>query len=201
MLCGHPPADADTPADHYPTQLVSVPFSDGGNVPFALALGAVVQQTIDAWFDQNYVSEAQRQGFEGDRPNCLQAGAGYRARPLNGVWATAPFLHNGSVLTLMDLLSPVKERPKLVQLGNPRFDARNIGILQDPKLKMAPGMTYAGNGLFILDTRIPGNHNSGHEFSDAYIQSNDYMNQPKGVIGPALSKAERLAIIEYLKTL
>lgn len=198
-VCGHPPQDPEAKPN---SQLVTVPFSDGGNVPFALALGAVVQQTIDAWFDQNYVlSEEQRVAFEGDRPNCLQAGAGYRARPLNGVWATAPFLHNSSVPTLMDLLSPVKERPALVQLGNTRFDVENIGILQDPKLKMKSGMTYADNGLFILDTTIPGNHNSGHEFSAAYIPGNHYDEQPKGVIGPALSKDERLAIIEYLKTL
>ena len=198
-LCGHPPED---PGAKPNWDLVTVPFSDGGNVPFALALGAIVQQTIDAWLDQNYIlSEEQRLKFESDRPNCLQAGAGYRARPLNGVWATAPFLHNGSVPTLMDLLLPVKERPTLVQLGGTRFDVDKVGIKQDPELRMEQGSTYADNGLFILDTSLPGNLNTGHEFSDAWIEGNHYSNQPRGVIGPALSEQERLAIIEYLKTL
>lgn len=197
-LCGHPPADPGAAPSY---KLVTVPFSDGGKVPFALALGAAVQQTINTWFAQNYLSDEQQEMYRGDRPNCLQAGAGYRARPLNGVWATAPFLHNGSVPTIMDLLSPVAERPTLVQLGNTQFDAQNIGILQDTDLDMEAGVAYADNGLFILDTAIPGNHNSGHEFSDAYDPSKGWDQQPKGVIGPALSRDERLAIMEYLKTL
>lgn len=197
-VCGHPPED---PGAEPVPDLVTVPFSDGANVPFALALGAIVQQTIDAWFDQNYISEEQRIMFETDRPNCLQADAGYRARPLNGVWATAPFLHNGSVPTLMDLLSPVSERPKLVQLGSTLFDAEKVGILQDPSLKMKKGEAYAKNGLFVLDTSIPGNLNTGHEFSSAWIDGKHWSKQPKGVIGPALDEEERRDIIEYLKTL
>ena len=199
MVCGHPPADAD--ANYASKSLVTVPFSDGGNVLFALALGATVQQTVDAWFEQNYVSASKQQGYTGDRPNCLQAGAGYRARPLNGVWATGPYLHNGSVPTLMDLLSPVKDRPKLVQLGGTQFDPVNVGVSQNPKLNMKAGVTYARNGLFILDTSLSGNHNTGHEFSSAYNPKKKYDEQAQGVIGPELSVDERKAIIEYLKTL
>lgn len=178
-------------------QLVTVPFNDSGNTLFGLALGAAVQRTIDAWYGQNYISPELQVDYQGDRPNCLQVGAGYKARPLNGIWATAPYLHNGSVPSLMDLLKPVAERPKLVQLGSPLFDAENVGVFQDAKLKMQAGEDYAKNGLFILDTSEPANHNTGHEFSKAY----DPKNPKEGVIGPELKPEERKALVEYLKTL
>lgn len=181
-------------------ELVSVRFKDGGNELFALALGATMQQTIAAWFDANFFSKEQREAFWGERPNCLQAEQGYRARPLNGVWATGPFLHNGSVPTLMALLSPPEERPSKVQLGETRFDIENVGILQDEDLDMDDG-NYADNGLFILDTSIPGNSNRGHEFSDRWDPSKHWSDQPLGVIGPKFDMQQRRAIIEYLKTL
>jgi hypothetical protein len=199
-LCTHPP-QAPGYAGYYPKELVTVPFSDGSNVLFALALGATVEQTIQAWYRDNYISPEQQELYWGDRPNCLQAGAGYRARPLNGVWATPPFLHNGSVPSLMALLSPYDERPKLVQLGSTRFDSENVGVWQDADMKVEAGKNYAENGIFILDTSLPGNSNRGHEFSDRYIQGASYGEQPGGVIGPELSVSERKALIEYLKTL
>ena len=55
-------------------RLVNVSVSDGPNISFALALGAVVQQTNNEWFDQNYIGKKQRHYYEGERPNCLQAG-------------------------------------------------------------------------------------------------------------------------------
>ena len=182
-------------------RLVSVPISDGPNISFALALGAVVQQTNEVWFQQNYVNDNLRKHFEGDRPNCLRAGAGYKARPLNGIWATAPFLHNGSVPTLMDMLIPAAERPRLVKLGTPTFDPVKVGIPQDGDFNTRPGKRYTREGYFILDTTVPGNSNAGHEFSDAYDAGKGFAEQPKGVIGPALSQTEREALVEFLKTL
>ncbi len=183
------------------SQLVTVPLRDGSNISFALALGATVQQTIDAWYQQNYISPELQKDYQGDRPNCLQAGKGYRARPLNGIWATAPFLHNSSVPTLMDMLVPVEQRPKYVQLGSTVFDMKNVGIHQDSDLDFTPGELYSDDGLFILDTTQPGNSNKGHEFSDAYNPEKPYWQQPKGVIGPAFNQEEREAIVEFLKTL
>jgi len=182
-------------------RLVNIPVSDGPNISFALALGAVVQQTNDEWFDQRYITAKQRDYYEGERPNCLQAGAGYKARPLNGIWATAPFLHNGSVVSLMDLLKPGEERPTTIQLGNIEFDAVNVGIQQEPKLRTRSGTRYAASGIFILDTSVPGNSNRGHEFSRLWDASKGYDEQVKGVIGPELSQDERRALIEFLKTL
>ena len=48
--------------------------------------------------------------------------AAYKPRPLAGMWATAPFLHNGSVPTIYDLLSPVADRPKTFRVGSREFD-------------------------------------------------------------------------------
>jgi hypothetical protein len=66
---------------------------------------------------------------------------------------------------------------------------------------MKPGRNYADNGLFILDTSLPGNSNRGHEFSDRYDPKKHWSEQSTGVIGPQLSADQRKAIIEYLKTL
>jgi len=180
-------------------KLVNVTVRDGPNVNFALALGAVVQQANEVWFKQNFITEEEQSNFEGGRPNCLQAGRGYKARPLNGVWATAPFLHNGSVPTLMDLLGPPEERPEFVQLGSTEFDLQRIGIKQNPKLT-SDGEPYS-DGLFFLDTSLPGNSNRGHEFSNEYNPDLHYLEQKQGVIGPAIAPEQRQAIIEFLKSL
>lgn len=170
--------------------LETVRIKDSAMLSYAKALGAVVQMSIDEWFRGSPATPGERIALEGDRPNCLQAGGGYKARPLDGVWATAPFLHNGSVPTLYDLLSPVAERPKAFLLGDPRFDPVRVGLATravEPR-----GQTYDDQGYFILDTSTPGNRNTGHEFSNS---------KGSGVIGPALSPDERNAIIEFLKTI
>ncbi|MEX0302839.1 MAG: di-heme-cytochrome C peroxidase [Leisingera sp.] len=173
-------------------QLVQVHVQDGPMVSFALALGAIVQQVNSAWFEASFIPRDLRTYFEGERPNCLQAGAGYKARPLNGVWATAPFLHNGSVPTLDALLRPAAERPRYVQLGDPAFDPVKVGLAQ-PVLQGEQPLYK--DGYFILDTAKDGNRNTGHSFEG---RAGEYGN---GVVGRALSDQERAALIEYLKTL
>jgi mono/diheme cytochrome c family protein len=96
-----------------------------------------------------------------------------KAGPLAGIWATGPFLHNGSVPTVYELLSPVNERPSVFWTGGRELDRSWLGF----KSGDAPGR-------FRFDTSKSGNGNGGHVYP------------PKG-----LSEAERLAIIEYLKTL
>jgi hypothetical protein len=149
---------------------------------FATALGTVVEKTVDKWYDNKGIPEAERQKMNGYRPNCLQAKMVYKARPLDGIWATAPFLHNGSVPNLWALLSPVDERPTEFCLGSRQFDPKNVGY-----------ETTCEEGTFKLDTTIPGNLNTGHEFKDG----------PKGngVIGRSLKPEERWALIEFLKSL
>ncbi|WP_207797070.1 di-heme-cytochrome C peroxidase [Shimia abyssi] len=173
--------------------LEQVRVNDGPMLNFAKALAALVQNTNNAWFEANGIAEADRAPYQGNRPNCLQADAGYKARPLNGVWATAPFLHNGSVPTLDDLLRPVDERPAFVQLGSLEIDPIKVGVKQ-PDLGADSYPPYQ-DGLFILDTSLPGNLNSGHGFG---VQKNG---DKTGVIGPAFTDEERAAIIEFLKSI
>ncbi|HVT92997.1 MAG TPA: di-heme-cytochrome C peroxidase [Bryobacteraceae bacterium] len=70
----------------------------------------------------------------------------YKARPLNGIWATAPYLHNGSVPNLWELLSA--NRSQSFRLGDRTFDPKHVG--------------YVSSGSFEFDTTVPGNSNSGH---------------------------------------
>lgn len=95
----------------------------------------------------------------------------YKARPLNGCWASAPYLHNGSVPTLYDLLLPVAERPARFAVGRWAYDPVRVGYVSEGELP------------WVLDTSVTGNHNTGHEY------------------GTTLPDADRWALVEYLKTL
>ncbi|QAY88291.1 di-heme-cytochrome C peroxidase [Pseudomonas arsenicoxydans] len=106
----------------------------------------------------------------------------YKARPLAGVWATAPFLHNGSVPSLYQLLSPQDERATTFYKGTFEYDPKHLGYRTED----------FSNG-FVFDTRITGNHNSGHEFRAG--------KRGNGVIGRLLQPQERWALLEYLKVL
>lgn len=97
----------------------------------------------------------------------------YKARPLNGIWATAPYLHNGSVPNLRELLTRPDDRVKQFFVGSRRFDPVNVGLSVERD-------SHRG---FLLDTTRPGNRNTGHSF------------------GTALDAADRDALIEYLKQL
>lgn len=102
----------------------------------------------------------------------------YKARPLNGVWSSAPFLHNGSVPNLYQLLLPAKDRVKQFYLGSMEFDPKLIGY----------EMTQVKDA-FLFDTTLAGNSNAGHEYGTGY-----------GGL-PAMTVEERWALIEYIKTL
>ena len=170
--------------------LITVKVEDSSVVKFALALGAVVQEVNDEWFKANYIPKKDQPKYEGEQPNCLQANGGYKARPLNGIWATAPFLHNGSVPTLDDLLKPQSERPQYVLLGPSEFDVDKVGLKQPTKID--PSSTGYEDGYFVLDTKIIGNLNTGHEFAGE--------DEP-GSLGKKFTEQERKDLIEYLKTL
>ncbi|MEL6921317.1 MAG: di-heme-cytochrome C peroxidase [Pseudomonadota bacterium] len=119
----------------------------------------------------------------------------YKARPLNGIWATAPYLHNGSVPTLYDLLLPSTVRlastdplvgqdgpvrPEVFGVGSQEFDPVKVGFVQS-----------VDENPFVFRVRdpdtsepIPGNFNSGHEYGTF-----------------ELTEQERLDLVEYMKTL
>lgn len=103
---------------------------------------------------------------------------GYANAPLDGIWLRAPYLHNGSVPTLWDLLQPALLRPQRFYRGNDLYDPRHLGFVADQPESQ-------GKRLFAFDTRIPGNGNAGHE-GPAY--------------GTTLPDADKWALLEYLKT-
>ena len=119
-------------------------------------------------------------------PNELRGELAYKVRPLNGIWATPPYLHNGSVPTIDDLLGDPEKRPPTFYLGSREYDPVKLGYKTDP----------ITNG-FKFDTSIRGNSNRGHEFRKDFRKDKEI----KGVIGPELSEGDRKALIEYLKTL
>lgn len=151
---------------------------------FGAALGELVEHVTARWYDSETppVSGSEREWMDGGRPNRLQVLLEYKARPLNGIWAAPPYLHNGSVPSLYALLSPVADRPSVVYLGDRAFDPGDVGY-QNAPIK----------GGFALDTSMAGNRNTGHEFGDGPRRG--------GVIGRGLAPDERRALIEYLKTL
>ena len=129
------------------------------------------------------VTPAERPTLDGfDQPIGVLELRVYKARPLDGVWATPPFLHNGSVPTLYQLLSPQDERSTTFYKGTFNYDPRHLGF-----------ETGAFKNAFLFDTHITGNHNSGHEFRDG--------KRGEGVIGRGLLPQERWALLEYLKVL
>jgi hypothetical protein len=150
---------------------------------FGSALRQLVTAVVNRWYDAQVppTPPALRDKMNGFRPDGVRAPLQYKARPLNGIWATPPYLHNGSVPNLYALLSPVTERPKTFYLGNREYDPVNVGY-----------RTEEFPGGFKLDTSIRGNSNSGHEFNNG---------SGKGIIGPLLNPEDRRALIEFLKSL
>lgn len=148
----------------------------------ATGLAILTTELARAAYDKLGYSAEERLKADGNRPNRVRALAVYKARPLDGVWSTPPFLHNGSIPNIYELLSPPSERSTTFWLGTYEYDPVKLGYVSERQPKG-----------FEFDTRLPGNSNAGHVFSHDKTQP--------GVIGPALSHADRMALIEYLKAL
>ncbi|MCH9648768.1 MAG: hypothetical protein K0U98_11055 [Deltaproteobacteria bacterium] len=106
-----------------------------------------------------------------DHPTWRVTGA-YHTRRLGGIWASPPYLHNGSVPTLWDLLQPVSARPQKFAVGR-ELDAKKVGIDVDRQ----------GAGAWVFDVTQKGNANTGHTY------------------GSKLVDADKWALVEYMKTL
>lgn len=148
-------------------------------------LGMMIREKAYA---EKGLTPAQKDEMDGygilDLPQVIPS---YKPRPLAGIWATAPFLHNGSVPTIYDLLSPVAERPKTFRVGSREYDPVKAGLAQP------------ASGFWVFDTSKDGNHNTGHEFNVGYRPWKEGDPPAHGLIGPLLTPDERLAIIEHLK--
>jgi hypothetical protein len=97
---------------------------------------------------------------------------GYKARPLSGIWASAPYLHNGSVPSLVELLKPAGERVQHFEVGSRQFDPQTVGLAS---ITDTPANTF--------DTSLAGNSNSGHAY------------------GTTLAETDKRDLLEYLKSL
>jgi hypothetical protein len=100
---------------------------------------------------------------------------GYQAVPLDGIWMRAPYLHNGSVPNLTELLEPPGKRTQVFYRGYDLYDPVKVGFDTESEAARQHG--------FRLDTTERGNGNQGHLY------------------GTTLNAAEKKALIEYLKTL
>lgn len=166
---------------------------------YALGLMTVVDLVARKWMDDDKTPEAERAKLWNlARKNCLNPAPGprYRARPLNGIWATAPYLHNGSVPSLYWLLKPQNERPTKFCMGRRDYDPVTVGFAVAPDERCKTGETqFSATGS---DGKpVQGNSVLGHSFERKE-------GEPKrpGVIGRMFKDdAERYDLIEYLKTL
>lgn len=150
----------------YPNLLVSL--ESIGTDPALASTNFAYPQLLD-WYNSSWFS---KQPFAAK----LVAKKGYIAPPLDGIWATAPYLHNGSVPTLEDLLNSIA-RPKFWKrtFKSDDYDTKKVGWNYSTPTAKTDNQTY--------DTSIKGYGNQGH------------------IYGDKLSNMERMALIEYLKTL
>ncbi len=161
---------------------------DPARLPVGAALsylGTMIREK--AYADLGYTPEQQadRDGFGIlDLPQVIAA---YKPRPLAGIWAAPPYLHNGSVPTIYDLLSPADQRPTRFRAGSREFDPVRVGLAVQTQ------------GFWEFDTSKDGNSNRGHEFNKGYVEWKEGSPPQQGLIGPFLPPADREAIIEHLK--
>lgn len=150
----------------YQTRVISV--AEVGTDPAVAERTGQFAAPYVAWFNASFYGERAR----------LAPGDGYVAPPLDGVWATAPYLHNGSVPTLAALLDSRLRQPRFgIGRGDDDYDLGLVGWRSfDPD---QPGVAPA----WIWDTARPGHGNQGHTFGDA------------------LTPPDRAALLEYLKSL
>ncbi len=131
-------------------------------------------QKLQSYFDdlrstiESLKSVDSRSLAAADAPPTLK----YKAAPLAGIWATAPYLHNGSVPNLYELLLPSEERSKTFFVGNREFDPVKVGF-----------QTTASDDVTLLDTSLRGNTNTGHDTYGVFTEE------------------ERWQLVEYLKSL
>lgn len=165
---------------------------------YALGLMTVVDVVARKWMDDEKVPDAERAKIWNlARKNCLNPAPDprYRARPLNGIWATAPYLHNGSVPSLYWLLKPQHERPTSFCMGRRDYDPVTVGFAVTPGERCKTGETEFSAGS--EKDPIQGNSVLGHSFE---LKEGEAKHD--GAIGRMFKDdAERYDLIEYLKTL
>ena len=143
-----------------------------GDEPFWVAIPQAVGEIESVAYEISGITPEEAKEHEYADPPEWRGTGKYIARQLDGVWSSAPYLHNGSVPTLYDLLLPPAERPSSFPLGQRDYDPERVGYT-----------TQVDDPIFVYDTTANGSANTGHPF------------------GTDLSENERWALVEYLKTL
>jgi hypothetical protein len=147
-----------------------------GKMPFPKAVAPILDGLKKRAFADDGIGPAEQAKMDAN-PVVWRSTAQYLARPLNGVWATGPYLHNGSVPTLYDLLHP-EQRPAKFKTGGREFDPVKVGYQSDSMVN--------GANVWVFDTSQPGNSNIGHS-GEAF--------------GTTLPENQKSALLEYLKKL
>jgi len=132
---------------------------------------------IDTWSKQAAIEANKTVSDMGiQRKGLVEAPlTGYVAQFLDGIWLRALYLHNGSVPSLADLLTPPAQRPHIFWRGYDVYDPVRVGfVVQGPAAERA-GTPY--------NTRLRGNSSQGHDF------------------GTTLPVQDKAALLEYLKSL
>lgn len=154
---------------------VCVPVDEIGTDPVRL-------QALPAHGRQKYAESWFAVDAEGNRQTTIIDPDGYVAPPLDGVWASAPYFHNGSVPTLWQVLNP-KERSAVWIRSSDELNAEQVGLTIRTVDRVPLTETDIAVRRQYFDTRRPGKSNAGHTYPDA------------------LTADEKQAVLEYLKTL
>ena len=184
---GTDPGQFETARDYTLTEHLSPympgPFKDKAVVPTVVMYYGNIMHTLEAALSKARLSGPEMLDATGYRvlPIPRPPEKVYKAAPRDGVWATAPFMHNNSVPNLYEMLVPANERTKKFCHGR-EFDPVKVGI-----------DTACKPGMFEYDTALRGNSNAGHSFENAP--------RGNGVIGPLLTDEQRWALVEYLKSI
>jgi hypothetical protein len=160
------------------------PFRGKDLVPTGVLYYIVAEELLGKAISKVQMSDEEKVKLHGYREFPLPRPSEmpiYKAAPRDGVWATPPFLHNGAVPNLYEMLLPAKERTKKFYVGR-EFDPVKVGL-----------DTSGKSGSFLVDTTLLGNSNAGHSFEDGP--------RGNGVIGPLLTDQQRWALVEYLKSI
>lgn len=107
---------------------------------------------------------------------------GYVAPPLDGIWASAPYFHNGSVPTLWHVLNP-EQRPAVWKRSETGYDEQRVGLEVEEFPRLPSNLRRSDQLRSYFNTRMFGKRSDGHDFPDA------------------LDQQEKAAVLEYLKSL
>ena len=160
------------PEGEYPERIVSL--AEVGTDPVRVR---ALSKEHRLGYEANWINEY------GERGKVIAEPAGYLAPPLDGVWASAPYFHNGSVPTLWHVLHPA-ERPIIWTRTSPdEYDQQRVGLAIREFAEMLETNLATARQRQYFDTRKFGKSSAGHEFPNE------------------LDESQRKAVLEYLKTL